>query len=290
MAVLALFVVAILAFFSARIQRAARRLFDAHRVAIWAVPLLLTTAFCSVAAYRGAFSIQLLALVLLYTCAPTACVYFERARSAKPTWTDFMAILLLWLPLEFAAGAQLIPKAVQGYLHSVAYGIAILLGLVLFLCFRAFDGMKYNLPRGPRDLWIALLGFALTAPVLIALGVWIVFMPAFHWSRVPAERMALAFPVVLLGTALPEEILFRSLIQNLLMQRLGRSVWTLALSSVVFGAAHLDNGPLPAPNWRYFILATIAGFGYGKVFERSSTIFSSILFHTLVDWIKHYYF
>lgn len=290
MAVLAVFVVAILAFFLPAVQRTARRLFERTPGAVWAVPLVLTAAFCSVAAYTGAFSFRLAALVLLYTAAPTACVFFQGPRAARPAWTDFLAILLLWLPLEFAAGAQLIPKGVQGYLHSVAYGIAILLGLVLFLCFRAFDGMKYNLPRNPRDVWITLAGFLLTAPILILLGVWIGFMPAFHWSRVPAARMAAAFPIVLLGTALPEEILFRSLIQNLLSERLGHTVWVLALASVIFGAAHLDNGPQPIPNWRYFILATIAGFGYGKVFNRSTTVLSSVLFHTAVDWIKHYYF
>jgi uncharacterized protein len=120
--------------------------------------------------------------------------------------------------------------------------------------------------------------------------VWIGFIPPFHWSTAPASRMALAFPIVFLGTALPEEILFRSLIQNLLVRRLGRTLWVFVLASVIFGAAHLDNGPQPAPNWRYFILATIAGFGYGRVFDRSSTVLSSVLFHTLVDWTKHYYF
>jgi membrane protease YdiL (CAAX protease family) len=290
MAVLAVFVIAILAFFSPGLQRAARAFFANTPRGVWAVPPVLTAVFCGVAAYKGAFSLQLTILVLLYTAAPTACAYFAGPRASRPVSLDFLAIVFLWLPLEFAAGAQLIPKGVQGYLHSVAYGVAILLGLILFLCFRAFEGMKYNVPRSARDGWITLAGFLLTAPILIVLGVWIGFMPAFHQSTVPAARMALAFPIVLLGTALPEEILFRSLIQNLLFQRLGRTTGVLIIASVIFGAAHLDNGPQPPPNWRYFILATIAGFGYGRVFDRSTTILSSVVFHTLVDWIKHYYF
>ena len=102
--------------------------------------------------------------------------------------------------------------------------------------------------------------------------------------------MAAAVGIIFVGTALPEEILFRALIQNLLMQRQGPSARTLLLASVIFGAAHLDNGPQPVPNWRYMILATIAGYAYGRVFQKSSTILSSAALHTMVDWTKHFYF
>jgi len=61
-------------------------------------------------------------------------------------------------------------------------------------------------------------------------------------------------------------------------------------ASRIFGCAHLDNGPQPLPNWRYAILATIAGFAYGKVFHKSSTVTSSAILHTLVDWMKHFFF
>ncbi len=102
--------------------------------------------------------------------------------------------------------------------------------------------------------------------------------------------MAAAAGVIFAGTALPEEILFRSLIQNLLMLRLGATPRTLLAASIIFGAAHLDNGPQPLPNWRYMILATIAGVAYGRVFQKSSSVVSSALLHTMVDWTKHFFF
>jgi membrane protease YdiL (CAAX protease family) len=102
--------------------------------------------------------------------------------------------------------------------------------------------------------------------------------------------MVAAAGIIFAGTALPEEILFRAMIQNLLMQRFGSGMRTLILAAFIFGAAHLDNGPQALPNWRYFILATIAGFAYGRVFQRSTTVLSSALFHMLVDWTKHFYF
>jgi membrane protease YdiL (CAAX protease family) len=92
------------------------------------------------------------------------------------------------------------------------------------------------------------------------------------------------------ATALPEEILFRALIQNVILQRLGPTNLALLLAAVIFGCAHLNNGPGPLPNWRYAILATIAGFAYGKVFQKSSSVFSSAILHTLINTSKHLFF
>jgi membrane protease YdiL (CAAX protease family) len=44
------------------------------------------------------------------------------------------------------------------------------------------------------------------------------------------------------------------------------------------------------PNWRYAILAAIAGIAYGKVFAKSSSVFSSVTCHALVDATKHIFF
>jgi membrane protease YdiL (CAAX protease family) len=164
------------------------------------------------------------------------------------------------------------------------------LGLVLFLGFRAIPGMKYQLPQSRRDFWLPLAAFVLTAPVLVAVGMAIGFIPAPHLPVQPAGKMAAAVAIIFAGTALPEEILFRALIQNLLMQRWGATTRTLLVASVIFGAAHLDNGPQPLPNWRYMIEATIAGFAYGKVFQKSGSVCSSAIFHMMVDWTKHFWF
>ena len=105
-----------------------------------------------------------------------------------------------------------------------------------------------------------------------------------------ASRITIELQLVSIATALPEEILFRSLIQNGLMQRFGAGNAVLFAASVIFGCAHLDNGPQPLPNWRYMILATVAGFAYGKVFQKSRSIGSSTVFHALVDTTKHIFF
>jgi membrane protease YdiL (CAAX protease family) len=251
----------------------------------------LTAIFHGAARLAGAGSAPLALLVLAYTAAPVLCAFVQGPSHApRPTALDFLGILLLWLPLEFAAGASLVPRPAQGFLHSVAYGIAILLGLVLGTGFRSFAGLKYNLPRRIRDLWLPLAGFAMVAPVLAAVGIALGFIPLPHLPAQSAGRMAGAAGLIYAGTALPEEILFRGLIQNLLMQRFGDGTRTLLVASFIFGCAHLDNGPQPLPNWRYMILATIAGLAYGRVFQKASTVLSSAGLHMLVDWTKHFFF
>ncbi len=259
--------------------------------AVWAFPFLLTAIFAAAETVAGVFSVPLTAIVLGYTLAPVFCVWLAGSGEPKsPKALDFAAILLLWLPLEFAAGAVFVPRPAQGFLHSVAYGVAILLGLVLVLGFRAFPGMKDNAPRERRDWALPLIGFAAVAPVLIAVGIAIGFIPAPHGPTAGAGKMAAAVGIIFAGTALPEEILFRALIQNLLMLRFGAGWRTLLAASVIFGAAHLDNGPQALPNWRYAIEATIAGVAYGRVFQKAASVTSSAILHMMVDWTKHFFF
>jgi membrane protease YdiL (CAAX protease family) len=261
-------------------------------VAVWAVPFALAAIFGLAQTVAGVFRVDLAAIFLAYLLAPTVCIYVAGAGPAKtPVLLDFLAIALLWLPLEFSgAVAGPVPLPAQGFLHSVAYGAAILLGLALFLCFRSFPGMKYRAPANRRDWALPLIGFAAVAPVLIAVGIAIGFIPWPHPPSAAAGRMAAAVGIIFAGTGLPEEILFRSLIQNLLMLRFGSTWRTLAVASLIFGAAHLDNGPQAIPNWRYAIEATIAGLAYGSVFQRTSSVTSSAILHMMVDWTKHFFF
>jgi len=289
--VLALLLLAVFGFLFPGSQTRLRGLFEARPRTVWVFPPLFAAIFGAASVLVSAFSPALTLMVLVYSAAPVLCAAVEGPGPAKsPAALDFLAVLLLWLPLEFGAGQHLVPRPAQGFLHSVAYGIAILLGLVLFLGFRSIPGMKYNFPRQPRDFWLPFAAFAITAPVLAVLGIAIGFIPPPHLPVQSAGRMTAAAGIIFAGTALPEEILFRSLIQNLLMLRFGRGWLTLFAASFIFGCAHLDNGPQPLPNWRYMILATVAGLAYGKVFERASTALSSAALHTLVDWTKHFFF
>jgi uncharacterized protein len=286
----ALFLALILALLSSGLQNALQKAFATRPLLLFLAPAILSGMFCGVAAALGTLTIPLTVLILVYTFVPSAFAFLIH-RDPAPAWADFVVILLLWLPLELSVGARFVPRPFQGMLHMAAYGVSVTLGLTLFLLFRRMDGIKYHLPRSKRDFVNPLIGFAILAPVLMALGRALGFLVPIH---MPAHRTALGFVaqflVILAATALPEEILFRGLIQNSLMQRLGRNEAALVLASFIFGCAHLNNGPEPLPNWRYMILATIAGYAYGKVFQRSSSVFASAILHALVDSVKHWFF
>ena len=150
--------------------------------------------------------------------------------------------------------------------------------------------MKFSLPSA-RDLAYGAAAFLAVAPILVAGGRLLGFIPPWHVPVHPsAGAISRTFGLIFVGTALPEEILFRALIQNWLMQRYGFTTRMLLVSAFIFGCAHLDNGPQPLPNWRYMILATIAGIAYGKAFQKSSSVFSSVTCHALVDATKHIFF
>jgi membrane protease YdiL (CAAX protease family) len=286
----ALELVAILALLFEGVRRRLQRVFEAHPHLIWLAPAGLAGVLCAAAADFGTFSLSLAFLAMAYTFAPALCLCAGRTRTAGPQagWREIVTVLLLWAPLEAGAGESLIARPMQGRVHAVAYGVAILLALALFLLYREFPGMKHNPPRRASDLRNAVTGFVVLLAALIPLGLLLHFLDMPHASHVssPLTRIALIFA----GTALPEEILFRALIQNWLMQRFGSSNWTILAAALIFGCAHLDNAPGPLPNWRYAILASIAGFVFGKVFQKSSSVTASALVHTAVNATKHLWF
>ncbi len=282
------FLVAIFALFSAALQARLQEWFRRAPRRLFLVPAALTALFAGVLWQAGGLTAPFLALVALYTIAPTALVALHPPGEERPRWTDFAAILLIWLPLEFAAGRQWLPERAWSVANLTARGVSILLALSLFLLYRGLKGMKYNLPRRWRDLLYPALGFTAALPILLLLGRALGFMgPFYGWSAFHAGAFLLLWAKTLAAVALPEELLFRALIQNWLMQRFGFNHATLLAAALIFGASHLDNGPGPLPNWRYMILATIAGFIFGKVFWKSSTIFSSAALHALVNSVRH---
>ncbi len=263
-------------------------------VVIFTAPAALTGIFCLTAAYYRCLTWPLALLVVAYTFSPTALTYFGnrlRPRIAPlPNLLDFCVILLLWLPLELSVGASLVPRPMQGVLHATAYGLAITLGVFLFLLVRCWEGLKYGLPGNGADLRNILFGYIASALLLIALGLHVGFLAQAHAPRISWTSAAVRFVFIFFGTAFPEEILFRGLIQNWFTQRLKQPWQAVAVSGLIFGAAHLNNGPGSLPNWRYMAVATVAGLIFGTVFLRSTSILASVAVHAGVNLTKHLFF
>lgn len=290
-AVPVLFLTLVLGLLCPQVQRALRRVLRRRPALVFAAPALLSALFLGLLAYYGALGWQIAAITIAYTFLPVATVFPQGTETARPSTVDIGAVLFLWLPVELTVGRDLIPAPIRGLAHQTVYGVAVTLALVLFLVYRGWGRMKYRWPSARRDFWLPLAGFAALLPVLLVLGLALGFIQPFHVGpQVTAVWLLTRYVLILAGVALPEEILFRTLIQNWIFQRFGENNRSLAAAAIVFGAAHLNNAPGPLPNWRYMILASIAGFVYGKVFQKGSSVFASAFLHALVNTIRHGFF
>ncbi|MBI5381947.1 MAG: CPBP family intramembrane metalloprotease [Opitutae bacterium] len=121
--------------------------------------------------------------------------------------------------------------------------------------------------------------------VLLALSLaagYVRFAPKF-----PAESW-LWLGVNLLFTCVAEEALFRGFVQAQL-QRFWKAtsrgaMYALVLAAVVFGLAHAAGGA------RYVLLATVAGLGYGWIYQRTQRIEASILAHFALNTVHFFLF
>ena len=197
-----------------------------------------------------------------------------RARAPEPAPLQVAAAAAaLWLPIEFHLLPALQVAAPQGF--NAVRLIAIVTAFYLFLIGRPLSGIGYTFLLDRRDLKLACATLGSYAVVALPLGLATGFL-MWH-PRVTTGTLLSAPILIYLMTAVPEEFLFRGLIQNVLQRSLGRRAG-LAVAAVVFGLAHL-------PNPSYVALATLAGVAYGWVYSRTGKITASAVTHAGVDWL-----
>jgi len=151
--------------------------------------------------------------------------------------------------------------------------------LYCFLVARRLDDMGYSLVPSPVTAWIGIREWLFYFPFALLIGETLGFI-GFHRTLPPVGTAIGAVLVTFVLIALPEELFFRAILQNLLETRMGRTA-ALIFASVLFGLSHFNHGS--AFNWRYVLLATIAGIFYGRAWRAQRQIFASVLTHTLVD-------
>ncbi|MFQ5877059.1 MAG: lysostaphin resistance A-like protein [Acidobacteriota bacterium] len=193
---------------------------------------------------------------------------------------DLLVVLSIWLPLEFrwASLAFPWPEGGSGKVVGVVLGVDLLVYLMVVV--RRVDGIGYSLVPRARELAPAVAAFVAFAAVGIPIGLQTGFLEPARSLPGPLEGLLRTFGIFLI-TAVPEELLFRGLLQGFLERWTGRSGVALIVASILFGVAHLNNGP--APDWRYATLAALAGLAYGWVYQRTRRIAPAAVTHALVD-------
>jgi membrane protease YdiL (CAAX protease family) len=208
-------------------------------------------------------------------------------RQPPGAWQDFVTLAGIWVIVKFSPAHWLWPYPGGRLAYVFTVLLCVNVALAAFLLIRKIPGIGYNIGWGRRWGFYVLGSFIVFGAIAIPLGTgmhFIQFAPQWNaWRSLPFLSIAILF-----FTAWPEELLFRGLLQNIL-SRLSKSDfagwWT---ASVLFGFSHITN--LGFPNWRYVILASIAGLFYGWTWRKTNSIFASALVHALVDVTWHFFF
>jgi uncharacterized protein len=173
--------------------------------------------------------------------------------------------------------------------HLAIFNKVLLLdaGIYGFVLIRQLDGTGFDLRLRLRDAGIGLREVVLYMPIALALGLGLGFLHAHGvwpgWGAI-AEAWIFTFFFI----AVPEELFFRGWLQNLLERRIGR-YGALFLTAGLFGLAHF-NKRTTSFNWRYVLLAAVAGVFYGRAWRTDRRVGASAVTHATVDAIWSLWF
>jgi len=266
-------------FLPARFVAAVRRLPVVVQVL---VPGLLGVPYVLVSVDRGVFSARWLAL---YATLPVmmaillALSGFRRSGRGSD-WPEFLILALLGLAVDLRWFERAWPA------HLAIFNKVLLLdaGIYALIAVRNLEGVGFDLRLRWRDLAVGLREFLFFFPFALGLGLALGFLH-IHPSGSAIGTVALKFGAAWLFTfffiAVPEELFFRGWLQNLLERHIGRSRALLA-TAILFGLSHF-NKRTAFFNWRYVLLAAIAGIFYGRAWRNNRRVGASSVTHATVD-------
>ncbi len=245
------------------------------------LPGILAVPYLIFSIPRGEF--RWIWLCAIFAIPVFAASLFEFAsvkemKRSKFCWQDFVVLSMFFLPVEFGLLNGAFPYSGLSALPKLLLVDA---ALYCYLVIRNLDCVGYDFRLRLRDLGVGARECLFYTPIVLPLGLWLHFLhPHARW---PAASQALgAVLITFFFVAIPEELFFRGVLQNLLEARIGYPR-SLIITSALFGLSHF-NKPLPF-NWRYVLLGTIAGIFYGRAWRDRRRIPSSATTHTMVDVI-----
>jgi membrane protease YdiL (CAAX protease family) len=241
-------------------------------------PAVLCVPYAMVAISYGQFRWGWFALYLLLPVAIAFLLY--RASVVDPAqrgdWRDFLVLAVLGLAVDLRWFEPAWPP------HLAVFNKMLLLnaGIYGFLAIRRLEGVGFDLRLRLSDLRIGGRELVIYAPIAILLGLWLGFLH-FHGYVPAVSHVVLGWIFTFFFIAVPEELFFRGWMQNLLERRLGRR-WALLTTAVLFGLSHFNKRAVHF-NWRYVVLAMLAGIFYGRAWRQERRVGASAITHASVD-------
>jgi len=252
----------------------------------WLLAVLLFFLFVVYTVGTGAASLLRLAAVASFLFVPMLLLSLGHG-DAPGSRMDFLTLIVIWVAVKFGPSHWVwpYPDARLAYIFTVI--VAVNLAVAGFLLLRRIKNVGYNIGWGSGWSLYIFASLALVAAIAIPLGIkihFIAYAPRFHeWKTfIPLSIGILFF------TAWPEELLFRGLLQNLLSRASSNDTAGWISASILFGFSHIRNQHFP--NWKYVLLASIAGLFYGWTWRKTGSIFASAIVHGCVDILWHFLF
>ena len=244
------------------------------------LPALLSAIYALAAFSFGRFRWSWFALFALLPVALS--VLTVQAARADPdqhgNWRDYLVLAVLGLAVDLRWFEHAWAPGLTGF------GKILLLdaGLYALLGIRRLDGVGFDLRLRLNDVRFGLREFLFYAPIAIPIGLTLGFLHLrVLWP--PLLRLPGAFIFTFFFVAVPEEIFFRGWMQNLLERRMGRYP-ALLVTSAIFGLSHWNKRTAHF-NWRYVLLAAMAGVFYGRAWRQERRVGASAITHASVDTI-----
>jgi membrane protease YdiL (CAAX protease family) len=245
-----------------------------------ACPALLSIPYVLVTVGAGDFRWSWFALYALLPCAMAALLWHAAQVDAEQRgdWRDFFVLAVLGLAVDLRWFEAAWPA------HLAVFNKILLLdaGIYAWLAVRGLDGVGFDLRLRLSDLAIGLREVAFYTPLALAIGLGLGFLHTHTtWPGFAAISFAWFFTFFFI--AVPEELFFRGWLQNLLERRIGR-YRALFLTATLFGLAHFNKRAVHF-NWRYVLMAAIAGIFYGRAWLSRRRVGTSAVTHATVDSI-----
>jgi hypothetical protein len=271
------------AFFAQRVAGCARRLPAWAQVlcpAVLSVPYVLVT--CAAGQFRwGWFALY---AVLPVSMAGLLWQAIHADAAQHGNWRDFLVLATLGLAVDLRWFEGAWPA------HLAIFNKMLLLdaGIYGFIALRQLKGTGFDLRLRLRDAGYGMREVVLYTPLALALGLGLGFLH-LHSEWPGLARIAGAWVFTFFFIAVPEELFFRGWLQNLLERRMGR-IPALLLTAALFGLSHFNKRAVLF-NWRYVLLAAVAGVFYGRAWRQERRVGASAITHATVDaiwslWLK----
>jgi len=229
--------------------------------------------------------------IALYVFLPVLMAWLmSQAAEADPeqrgNWRDAIILLGLGLAVDLRWFDVAWPEGMRGLGNLLLVDA----GLYAFLGIRRLSGTGFDFHFRWTDLKTGFRELLFFGPAVIVLGLALGFIHP-HANVPNVLRAALSWLGIFVFVAVPEELFFRAWVQNLLERRVGR--WAaLLIASILFGLSHFNKRNFGSShfNWRYVLLATIAGIFYGRAWREQRRVPASGITHTCVDWLWYLWF